>query len=160
MMCFWPPHLFSEWVLGCYYVTWYIYLDFVHFKIGAGIYIPLDAEQHESDWANRKYNNFTFSLTTPDLFVRVAPGYSFTLLLKYSYFCFIWSLDTDECWFGESLESKSIDIECMYWFTTYFDTLQSNIMQYCSKLNIQYSESDTCTRTFTANIFLTSWLRY
>ena len=112
MMCFWPPHLFSEWVLGCYYVTWYIYLDFVHFKIGAGIYIPLDARQHESDWANRKYNNFTFSLTTPDLFVRVAPGYSFTLLLKYSYFCFIWSLDTDECWFGESLESKSIDIEC------------------------------------------------
>ena len=59
-----------------------------------------------------KYNNFTFSLTTPDLFVRVAPGYSFTLLLKYSYFCFIWSLDTDECWFGESLESKSIDTEC------------------------------------------------
>ena len=42
-------------------------------------------------------------------------SYSFTLLLKYSYFCFsfIWSLDTDECWFRESLESKSIDIECI-----------------------------------------------
>lgn len=40
----------------------------------------------------------------------------------------------------------------MYRFTTYFDTLQSNMMQYCSKLNIQYAASGSCTRTLTLEL--------